>query len=253
MQRPLLQIVRNCIDLLANDCHIQLHRHPNRTIKSMPSRIATAATLALIAWVPAQAQTPLSVVATVGMIGDVAQTIGGSCVNVETMMGPGIDPHLYQATARDVQTLNDADLILYSGYGLEGQLGDVFRRYSERVPTVAVSEAGIPASLLISTDDAAGVDPHVWMDVSLWALTVPAIAAALSENVPDCASSIEANAERYGAELAALDDGKHWFPPHPPLEPPDSFLPPPRGLRGAPRATTPWPHLLEAFRHPSLP
>src|SRR5690554_1086286 len=205
MQRPLLQIVRNCIDLLANDCHIQLHRHPNRTIKSMPSRIATAATLALIAWVPAQAQTPLSVVATVGMIGDVAQTIGGSCVNVETMMGPGIDPHLYQATARDVQTLNDADLILYSGYGLEGQLGDVFRRYSERVPTVAVSEAGIPASLLISTDDAAGVDPHVWMDVSLWALTVPAIAAALSENVPDCASSIEANAERYGAELAALD------------------------------------------------
>lgn len=171
----------------------------------MLSRFAPAAALALLAWAPAQAQSPLSVVATVGMIGDVAQTIGGSCVAVETMMGPGIDPHLYQATARDVQTLNDADLILYSGYGLEGQLGDVFRRYSERVPTLAVAEAGIPATDLIVTDDAAGVDPHVWMDVALWARTVPAIAGALSELVPDCAPQIDANAERYSAELAALD------------------------------------------------
>ena len=170
----------------------------------MQSRPILLAALSLLAIAPVQSQEPLSVVATVGMIGDIAQIVGGECVSVETMMGPGIDPHLYQATARDVQTLNHADLILYSGYSLEGQLGDVFERYAERVPTLAVAEAGISEAELIATATAYGVDPHVWMDVSLWALTVPAIAAKLTELLPDCAPAIAANAEDYGAQLTAL-------------------------------------------------
>ena len=39
---------------------------------------------------------PLNVVATIGMIADVAQEVGGECVSVNAMMGPGVDPHLYQ-------------------------------------------------------------------------------------------------------------------------------------------------------------
>ena len=167
--------------------------------------LATAASLSL-APLGATAQEPVSVVATVGMIGDIAQILGGDCIAVDTMMGPGIDPHLYQATAQDVQTLNGADLILYSGYGLEGQLGDVFARYAERVPTLAVSEAGIARDDLITTDDAYGVDPHLWMDVSLWARIVPVMAAQLSESAPDCAADIAANAQAYEAQLAALND-----------------------------------------------
>jgi manganese/zinc/iron transport system substrate-binding protein len=167
--------------------------------------LATVATLSL-APLGVKAQEPVSVVATVGMIGDIAQILGGDCIAVQTMMGPGIDPHLYQATAQDVQTLNRADLILYSGYSLEGQLGDVFARYSERVPTLAVAEAGIVREDLITTDDAYGVDPHLWMDVSLWAKIVPVIAAQLTQSAPDCAASIDANAKAHGAELAALHE-----------------------------------------------
>ena len=170
----------------------------------MPPHFALALGFSLLTFAPAQAQTRLSVVTTIGMIGDIAQTIGGDCVAVETMMGPGIDPHLYQATARDVQTLNRADLILYSGYGLEGQLGDVFARYSERLPTLAVAEAGIAQDDLIATDDAYGVDPHLWMDVSLWAKTVPAIADQLVALAPECGPTIAANAEAYQSQLAAL-------------------------------------------------
>ena len=40
-------------------------------------------------------------------------------------MGPGVDPHLYRASASDVRTFQDADAIFYSGYSLEGQLGEV--------------------------------------------------------------------------------------------------------------------------------
>ena len=150
------------------------------------------------------AQSPLKVVATVGMIGDVVKTIGGECTDLETMMGPGVDPHLYKATARDVQTLNRAELILYSGYALEGQLGDVLERFAQRVPTLAVSETAIDEDDLIRVDDAYGVDPHLWMDVELWANLVPALTEQLSEVKPECADTFAENAAAYEAELAAL-------------------------------------------------
>lgn len=171
------------------------------------NKFALTTTLLFIApTLPASAQQPLAVVATIGMIGDIAQTIGGDCVAVETMMGPGIDPHLYQATARDVQTLNHAGLILYSGYGLEGQLAGVLERYGDRVPTLAVSEAGIARSELIETDTAYGVDPHLWMDVSLWAQTVPAMAGALGDLVPQCVDTIAGNAQDYQTQLDAIHE-----------------------------------------------
>ena len=170
----------------------------------MRLRIVAAASLLALPVLPANGQSPLNVVATIGMIGDIAQTVGGDCIALETMMGPGIDPHLYRATARDVQTLNRADLILYSGHGLEGELGRVFERYAERVSTLAVAEAAIDRSDLIATDTAYGVDPHVWMDVSLWARTVPVIAQELTALVPQCADPIAASAQAYQAQIDAL-------------------------------------------------
>ncbi|MCD6439658.1 MAG: zinc ABC transporter substrate-binding protein [Halomonas sp.] len=151
-------------------------------------------------------ETPLNVVATIGMIADVAQEVGGKCVNVEAMMGPGVDPHLYQASASDVATLRNAEQIFYSGYSLEGQLGDVLERFSERTPTLAVAPASIDPASLITSQDVYGIDPHLWMDVSLWAQTLPTLNEALSEARPDCAATFDANTERYQGQLLALHE-----------------------------------------------
>ena len=165
-----------------------------------------AAFAALPAGAALSQEAPLAVVATVGMIGDVAQEIGGDCVAVTTLMGPGVDPHLYRASAQDVRTFQGADLILYSGYALEGQLSDVLERLAQRIPTVAAVEAGVPPEELIATDDSYGHDPHVWMDVALWSRIVPVIAEAITAQRPGCADAIAENAARYAAELAALDE-----------------------------------------------
>lgn len=149
---------------------------------------------------------PLNVVATIGMIADVAQEVGGECVSVNAMMGPGVDPHLYQASASDVATLRGAEQILYSGYSLEGQLGNVLENFSARTPTLAVSPASIDTGDLITAQDVYGIDPHLWMDVSLWAQTLPALSEAFSEARPECATTIEANTERYQAQLLALHE-----------------------------------------------
>ncbi|MGS2745014.1 metal ABC transporter solute-binding protein, Zn/Mn family [Halomonas sp. LS-001] len=151
-------------------------------------------------------ETPLNVVTTIGMIADIAQEIGGECVNVDALMGPGVDPHLYQASASDVATLRNAEQIFYSGYSLEGQLGDVLARFSERTPTLAVAPASIDPASLITSQDVYGIDPHLWMDVSLWSQTLPTLNAALSEARPDCAATFDANTQRYQAQLLALHE-----------------------------------------------
>ena len=144
------------------------------------------------------------VLATVGMVGDVARNVGGECVSVDYLIGSGIDPHLFRASAGDIAKLNDADLILYAGLFLEGQLGEVLANFSTRKPTVAVSEQAVSEEQLIRTDDQFGVDPHIWMDVSLWAQTVPVVRDALAELVPECAPGLDERAQQFEAQLLAL-------------------------------------------------
>lgn len=70
----------------------------------------------------------VSVVATTTMIGDVAQRVM-SCVDpeaeVRTLMPPGADPHEFSASSKDATELVKADLVLSTGFGLEGGLTDV--------------------------------------------------------------------------------------------------------------------------------
>ena len=150
------------------------------------------------------ADAPINAVVTIGMIGDVVENVGGECTDVTTIMGPGIDPHLYRASSGDVQTFNGADIIFYSGYSLEGQLGDVLERFAQRKPTIAVSPESIGSDALIATQGAYGIDPHLWMDVGLWARIAPTVADALAEVRPGCAERFRGNAEAYIAQLEAL-------------------------------------------------
>lgn len=149
-------------------------------------------------------QQAIEVVATIGMIGDVVENVGGECVAVTTVMGAGVDPHLYRASARDVRTFQDADAIIYSGYSLEGQLGEVLKRFARAKPTVAVSPASIDPGDLITVQDVYGIDPHLWMDASLWAKIAPTIAATLGDLRADCAEEMTANAAHYAEQLVAL-------------------------------------------------
>ncbi len=48
------------------------------------------------------------------------------------LMEPGTDPHTYRASARDSRTLGSADLIFYSGFGLEGECGKLLERIGGR-------------------------------------------------------------------------------------------------------------------------
>jgi manganese/zinc/iron transport system substrate-binding protein len=148
---------------------------------------------------------PLEVVTTIGMIGDVIENVGGDCVKVTTLMAPGVDPHLYKAGARDVHTLQNADVIFYSGYYLEGALGEVLEAFQKRKHVVAVAEAAVSKEQLLLEAGTTVVDPHLWMDASLWAETAEVIATTLSELSPACQNA-PTNASLYKTQLLALHE-----------------------------------------------
>ncbi|MBZ8134270.1 metal ABC transporter solute-binding protein, Zn/Mn family [Afifella sp. IM 167] len=175
-------------------------------LRRLAAALAGAALGGLLSGAAAQADEKPRAITTVGMIADVAQNVAAECVASEALMGPGVDPHLYQASAGDVHAFDRADIILYSGYALEGQLGDVLERFARRKPTVAVSEQAIDPSELIGAPGGHGIDPHLWMDASLWARLAPTIAEAFLEVAPDCSAAMQANAAAYQAQLAALHD-----------------------------------------------
>ncbi|MFL6202139.1 MAG: metal ABC transporter solute-binding protein, Zn/Mn family [Thermoanaerobaculia bacterium] len=154
---------------------------------------------------PAGAKGPIHVVATTGIIADVAQRIAGPHARVEALMGPGVDPHLYKASESDVRRLSEADLVLYNGLHLEGKMGDILTKMARTRPVVAVTEE-IPQDLLREPPEFLGqYDPHVWFDVSMWAKTLGPITHELSALDPEHAKELEANAAALGKELDELD------------------------------------------------
>ncbi|WP_027460119.1 metal ABC transporter solute-binding protein, Zn/Mn family [Deinococcus murrayi] len=142
------------------------------------------------------------VVTTVNMLGDLARQLGGERVRVTGLMGPGVDPHLYKASAGDVRRLAGADLVLYGGLHLEGKMVDVLHALGTRTTSVALFET-LPRERLLGPPGTP--DPHVWFDPTLWAGVARAAAQALTQVDPAGREVYAANLRRYLGELEQLD------------------------------------------------
>ena len=148
----------------------------------------------------------LRVVTTIGMITDIVKNVGGDRVDVVGMMGPGVDPHLYKPTAKDVQRLSSAHLIFYNGLHLESKMSDILAKMSGDTKTVAVTES-VNEDLLLKPPEFEGqYDPHLWFDVKLWMKAVVKVRDALSEFDSDNTLMYWSNADRYLAKLAELHE-----------------------------------------------
>ncbi|MCX7784166.1 MAG: zinc ABC transporter substrate-binding protein [Meiothermus sp.] len=166
---------------------------------------ATAQQADKIAQLQPVQQIPLRIVATVNFVTDLVQQVGGNRVRVEGLMGAGVDPHLYKASAGDVRKLQQAHLIFYSGLYLEGKMMELL----ERLPKAIALTDAIPRERLIRPpggfEGQYTYDPHVWFDVTLWKLTVGQVESALSKADPAGAAYYRANAAAYGQRLDQLD------------------------------------------------
>ncbi|MEJ7786296.1 MAG: zinc ABC transporter substrate-binding protein [Solirubrobacteraceae bacterium] len=152
------------------------------------------------------AERKVKVTTTTNFITDTVRQIGGDRVEVSGLMGPGVDPHLYKASAGDVKTLREADVIIYGGLQLEGKMADLLDELEERQTTVAITK-DIPRESLLEppAQVAEQYDPHIWFDVTNWMFAAKTTAAALKEKDPASAELYDANLRKYLAELEAAD------------------------------------------------
>ena len=154
----------------------------------------------------------LQVVATIAMIGDLAQRIGGDKVNVTVLMGPGTDPHVYKAREEDYRQLDAAHVVFFNGLSLEGKMGNQLtalartKAASKKGAVVAVTEA-IDQKLLREPEEMEGhYDPHVWFDVSLWMRAAESVRDTLAEADTANAAAYKTNAEKLLKEMSELHE-----------------------------------------------
>jgi manganese/zinc/iron transport system substrate-binding protein len=149
----------------------------------------------------------LRVVATTNILGDLVREIAGDAVDLTTLMGPGVDPHLFKASEGDVRRMAEADLIVYNGLHLEGKMTEVFAQMRQRqIATAALAEEALPDSVLIPSADYAGnYDPHVWFDVALWAEAATHLGEVLARIDTARADRYRSRAATYATRLDSLD------------------------------------------------
>ncbi len=131
----------------------------------------------------ASAKDRIRVLSTTAMIDDLVGHIGGDRVVHLPLIVGEIDPHSYELVKGDDEKLKLAQLIFYNGLGLEH--GASLRYYLTQHPNcVAVGNAvqnHVPDQVIYVGKE---IDPHIWMDISLWSEVVDPIVDALSQLDP---------------------------------------------------------------------
>ena len=140
----------------------------------------------------------LNVVASFSILGDMVSEVAGDKANVNTIVGPDADAHLYQPNTSDAIAVTEADLIFVNGMGFETWSAQLIETSGTNA-AVAVATAGI-TPLLVEGE----VDPHAWNSLTNGIIYVNNIEAALSAASPADAATFKANADAYRAKLTAL-------------------------------------------------
>jgi zinc transport system substrate-binding protein len=134
---------------------------------------------------------------------EAAQRVGGDLVQVRNLTPAGSEPHDLELSTRQVDRIEDAAVVLFLGRGFQPALEEAAQRAKgTKVDVLGGLTALRPAA---AGDDKLDVDPHVWLDPSLFKAVVAQVAEALSGADPANRATYGANAAAYVRELDALD------------------------------------------------
>ncbi len=135
----------------------------------------------------------VKVLSTTAMIDDIVGRIGEDRVDHIPLINGEIDPHSYELVKGDDEKVSYAQIIFYNGLGLEhgASLRHAFASHPCAISLGNIVQHSTPESILCSEKN---IDPHIWMDISLWSLIVDPIAETLSRIDPEGSELYHKNA-----------------------------------------------------------
>jgi zinc/manganese transport system substrate-binding protein len=163
--------------------------------------VASATTLLWPGTAPAQET--LKAVATFSILADFVKNVGGDRVQVNALVGPNADAHVYQPSPGDAKTLADAKVIFTNGLGFEGWIARLIKASGTKAPMMVATKGVMPRSM--DEEAHAQADPHAWQSVPNAKIYVGNIRDGLIAVDPGGKATYEANAAAYLAKLDTLD------------------------------------------------
>ncbi|MDN6529371.1 MAG: metal ABC transporter substrate-binding protein [Brevibacterium sp.] len=147
-----------------------------------------------------------TIVVTTNILGDVVDNLVGDHADVAVLMKPNADPHSFGISAKEAGAMENADLIIGNGLGLEeGLSANLDNARSEGVRVLEVGEEIDPLDYA-SGGSAGTPDPHFWTDPTRMVAAVDAISSTVGEEVGEgLAEAIEPSVRAYRERLLDLD------------------------------------------------
>lgn len=157
--------------------------------------------MALTVYAHAQPDNRPTVVASFSILGDLIAEVGGERIDLQVLVGPDQDAHMYQPRPADTAQISSADLVVVNGLGFEGWVDRLIQASGFNGETI-VATKGISDVLL--EDDHHGVDPHTWQSPVLVRNYIKNIVAGLIAMDPDGAAVYQQNAAAFLQQLDSL-------------------------------------------------
>ena len=194
--------LHQCPFFKASRLQLSLTRLSWRTMHPL-ARTFFALLLAGFGSVPLASAAPLKVASLSTVLSDVANNVGGDKVQVEAIVKGGVDPHEFQPSPSDVQTVAEADVVLVSGKGMEGYLSKL-EEGTDKKKFVNVGNQ-IGNSLKLKDEGKVIEDPHWWHSVANVKKAADVVRDALAAADPADKDAFAANAAAYQTKLDDLD------------------------------------------------
>jgi zinc/manganese transport system substrate-binding protein len=155
-----------------------------------------------------------TIIVTYSILGAIVKELVGGQANVIVSIPNGLDPHEWEPSAKDIETINKADLVIENGLGLEGGMEKTLEAAKSKgvkfftasdyiiIRHVGTGE-GIPSG---DPDQAVGApDPHLWMDPitmkSIVSTLAPLLLEGLNLDVTSHATDLENRLDSLNTEV----------------------------------------------------
>lgn len=166
-------------------------------------KLPVALALAAVFMAPVAMAKTVDAVASFSVLADIVKEVGGDRVVVKSLVGPNGDPHSFEPTPQDSQSLAKADVVFVSGLGLEGWMDRLIKASGYNGKVIVTSQGITTRSM--EDDGETVTDPHAWNSMKNGVIYATNVMNALIAADPEDADYFRQHGSAYIAKLNKLD------------------------------------------------